>query len=823
MTLLASDTADDFKTLSLVYSGGTEALSETNLSKVVKTGEETPEATPVNGVTVSSISTHTVSLDAENSYKNVLYAVENTPTKITLGEMAWGKGRDLEGAYSFNDTVTIDATHLTFTGVATTALKKGESAALVTNATGITTENEVAQPTTDAGKTVAVDYTDAAGIKFNATASGHVAAAADAVNYVVDGVAVNSVNLAGWNGTTSSVPDGWTAGANGVTQETEGSVTPETEDPVGGSLMVETDGMTVPELEAGKHMDILQADAAGFFAGAAINGANAYKMEAFTESDQAKSVTLAGFQGKGVTLNEEKNHLIYAADTKYVDTVTLGAVNWKKDAELFDGSNAGYSYDDVNALGTDKFNVSYASPKEVSAGDTMTLLKANNTLKLSTESEKTNSYSYQPVTGVTVDANITGKLTAKGGAVTYTIAKNQASKLTFGNVDWQESSALMRRPSNITFNGADVDTSNIHFKNIESLEANKKMTLVSEFGDSVGVITGSKYMVGTAYEGKGTAKLEGSDLIFLTLTEAGGDGPHLAEQTHGTVMTMEAGLAMLAAGNDFIMKAQEGLQNTSVYASLGGGTSRYKTGSHVNANTWNAIVAVGGKKGFEAGTLNLGVFAEYGEGNYKLHGSNVGGHGDAHYAGSGLLAKWTDPSNWYTEAGIRLGRLSNDANGILHDGAGRRYGYDKHTTYYGAHIGIGKVIEVDKGRSLDVYGKYFYTNYDGMNFHAGDDRYKLDDVTSSVVRTGLRFASTDKTWNWYGGLAYEYEFDGEARGKVNGDSVKSADIQGSSLRGEFGLKMDSTDTCPWKADIGVYGYTGKHRGVGGSVTIGYSF
>ena len=37
------------------------------------------------------------------------------------------------------------------------------------------------------------------------------------------------------------------------------------------------------------------------------------------------------------------------------------------------------------------------------------------------------------------------------------------------------------------------------------------------------------------------------------------------------------------------------------------------------------------------------------------------------------------------------------------------------------------------------------------------------------------------------------------------------------------MKMDSTDTCPWKADIGVYGYTGKHRGVGGSVTIGYSF
>ena len=206
MTLLASDTADDFKTLSLIYSGGTEALSETNRSKVVKTGEETTEAAPVNGVTVSSVNTHTVSLDAENSYKNVLYAVESVPTKLTLGEMAWGTGRDLAGKYTFDDTIPIDAANLTFTGAATTALKKNYSATLVSNATGITADNEVAQPTGDAGKTVAVDYTDAAGIHFAATANGHVAAVKDAVNYMVDGVAVNSVNLAGWNGTTSAVP-----------------------------------------------------------------------------------------------------------------------------------------------------------------------------------------------------------------------------------------------------------------------------------------------------------------------------------------------------------------------------------------------------------------------------------------------------------------------------------------------------------------------------------------------------------------------------------------------------------------------------------------
>ena len=479
-----------------------------------------------------------------------------------------------------------------------------------------------------------------------------------------------------------------------------------------------------------------------------------------------------------------------------------------------------YNYSGVESL-DGSLAVAYDgnTGKEAAEGQTMTLLKANASLKdIDTGSDTTSNYSYED-SGVTVEATITGQLAAKGGAVTYTVAKNQADRISFGNVDWKDSGTLLVRPDNISFNGAAVDTSNIYFTNRQALEANQQMTLVSNFDGKPGALTGTTYKVGTAYVGEGHAEFEDGNLYFMTDTGAG----RLSDETHAPVMTMAAGLAMLAAGNDFIMKAEEGLKDTSVYVSVGGATSRYKTGSHVNTNTKNIIAAVGGKKGFEAGTLGVGVFAEYGEGNYKLHGSNTGGHGEGHYAGGGLLAKWTDPSNWYTEASIRLGRLSNDAKNILHDGAGRGYGYDKHTTYYGAHLGVGKVFEVDKGRSLDVYGKYFYTNYDGMNFTASGDRYKLDDVTSSIVRTGLRYASSDQRWNWYGGLAYEYEFDGEAKGKVNGDSVKSADLQGSSLRGEFGLKMDSTDTCPWKADIGVYGYTGKHRGVGGSVTVGYSF
>ena len=101
--------------------------------------------------------------------------------------------------------------------------------------------------------------------------------------------------------------------------------------------------------------------------------------------------------------------------------------------------------------------------------------------------------------------------------------------------------------------------------------------------------------------------------------------------------------------------------------------------------------------------------------------------------------------------------------------------------------------------------------------------YNLDSVKSSILRIGARYGTTDKKWNWYGGLAYEYEFDGEAEGVVNGVAIRTASIKGSSVRGEIGLRMNATDKNPWQTDISLYGYGGKHRGFGGNVNVAYMF
>ena len=58
-------------------------------------------------------------------------------------------------------------------------------------------------------------------------------------------------------------------------------------------------------------------------------------------------------------------------------------------------------------------------------------------------------------------------------------------------------------------------------------------------------------------------------------------------------------------------------------------------------------------------------------------------------------------------------------------------------------------------------------------------------------------------------------------GKGGGAVVGGA--KGRRVRGELGLRMDATKDNPWKADISIYGYGGKHRGFGGNVSVAYTF
>ena len=378
-------------------------------------------------------------------------------------------------------------------------------------------------------------------------------------------------------------------------------------------------------------------------------------------------------------------------------------------------------------------------------------------------------------------------------------------------------------------NNPTIDTRGITFTGVDALNAGQKTILIQNNMTNYPAekILSGKYKVGTTLEGLGTASISDDDLIY---TIDKGTKMEAQEQTHNTVMGATASMAALSAGNDFVGAATEGLAmagNTgtdgmATYANMGGGSMRQETGSHVTSHLWNAILALGHQNEKKSGTTEYGAFFEYGTGNYTTFNGDIRGDGSMHYTGGGFLGKWTSPKKDYFEGSIRFGRVNDDATNVLTDAAGNTYGYHTKANYYGFHVGYGKVFDYSGGRSLDVYGKFFYNHRNGVSFDAGG-HYDLDAINSQILRLGARYSmKTSDQWKWYGGLAYEYEFGGEATGTADGVAIRGASTKGGSLRAEVGATITQADS-PWTVDLNLTAFAGKKRGLTGGVGLKYNF
>ncbi len=266
----------------------------------------------------------------------------------------------------------------------------------------------------------------------------------------------------------------------------------------------------------------------------------------------------------------------------------------------------------------------------------------------------------------------------------------------------------------------------------------------------------------------------------------------------------------------------------STFAKLGGGSIRQETGSHVNVNTWNAILALGRKNEKEKSSFEYGAFFEYGSGNFTTHDDGRRGDGSTRYTGGGVLAKWTAKHGFYVEGSLRAGNIHDDARNVLRDvRTDEPHSYETDAGYFGAHIGIGKEIELPDGNVLDVYGKYFHNRRNGVSFDAGANHYDLGAVTSSILRVGACYVMKREKWNFYGGLSYEHEFDGKAAGTVSAGGaeaeIRGADIGGGSFRAELGATMKPSKDSPWSLDLNLAGFAGKKQGFSGGVSVAWTF
>jgi hypothetical protein len=302
-----------------------------------------------------------------------------------------------------------------------------------------------------------------------------------------------------------------------------------------------------------------------------------------------------------------------------------------------------------------------------------------------------------------------------------------------------------------------------------------------------------------------------------------------------------AGAALVNQGGDlaadkgiaFAVSSARAAHGLASFSAVGGGKSRYDTGSHVDVEGLSFLTGLSWGLDLNPGRLTLGAFFEGGAGDYDSHNSfsntaSVKGSGDTDYLGGGILGRFdfsdTGSGHFYAEASGRMGRVESDfSSGDLRDTFGVKADYDTDSLYYGVHLGAGYVWSISDSATLDLYGKYLWTRREGdsVTLPTGDP-VKFDDVDSHRLRGGARLAYAVNDWfRPYIGAAYEHEFDGEAEASTYGYSIPSPDLKGGTGIGEIGLTFLSSAGI--SVDLGVQGYTGIREGVSGTLQLKFEF
>ncbi len=261
------------------------------------------------------------------------------------------------------------------------------------------------------------------------------------------------------------------------------------------------------------------------------------------------------------------------------------------------------------------------------------------------------------------------------------------------------------------------------------------------------------------------------------------------------------------------------------YLVVGGHDLRADTGSYVDTYGLNANLGFV-KRTYQKGyTDTLMPFLEYGNGNYTSHlDDGARGDGNQRYIGAGLLARRDLTSGIHYEALIHAGRTNGDFHGQI----GKHFAsYDTSAPYISAMVGAGKIIKKNTS-SVDYYGKVFWTHLgsDSVQMHSdlGTSQYNFDSINSYRTRLGFRWTKdVSPTTSYYAGLAWNYEFGGDAQVCYGTFETPTAGVKGSSGLLELGWQSKIDKDHDWGADVRVTGWAGVQRGVTYSATVSRAF
>ena len=364
------------------------------------------------------------------------------------------------------------------------------------------------------------------------------------------------------------------------------------------------------------------------------------------------------------------------------------------------------------------------------------------------------------------NANLYGSYNAHGTGNTLTIdgwsdstqSVQNFNDIAFKNISWDYDGTVLT----ITAGSAD-DLKNTNIKTINiaggsNINVGKSMTLIDGNISSIGDVTDT-FTAGVALEGTGTTSVDNEGNVSFTVNNL-----KASSQAVSAAQSRAASAAFVNQGTDLISDSLDTISRDDNYgvktfAAVHGNRSKYDVADDIKINGWSTIVGVGNADKFDNGSeFSWGVFYENGSGNYRTYNSfnneYFRGDGSMVYNGGGIAARYENKNGVYTEGSLRAGMLKNELDNAMHDVNGS-YGYETESAYYGAHIGVGKVISLSDSSDLDVYGKFFHTYTEGDSVTIADDKFDFDSITSDRLRVGARITSNkENKFSTYYGLAY---------------------------------------------------------------------
>ena len=409
------------------------------------------------------------------------------------------------------------------------------------------------------------------------------------------------------------------------------------------------------------------------------------------------------------------------------------------------------------------------------------------------------------------------------------------SDIDFNSIDWNNGGTVLNITSNAETDAlanTNINLNNLNFAGGTKFNEGESMTFVNgtDLGiDEAKVNVTDKFTAGVSIEGTGMAEVASDgNSIKYTLTKV----KHL-DQIDLVAENRAVAAAFINQGTDLISDSldvisRDGNYSVKTFAAVHGNRSKYDVNSDLKINGWSTIVGVGSETEHNGGDFSWGVFYENGSGNYRtfneFNNEFFRGDGSLVYNGGGIAARYENAHGVYTEGSLRAGMLKSEMDNALRDGSGNYYGYDSESAYYGAHIGVGKIISLSESSDLDVYGKFFHTYTEGDSFTVDKDKFEFDSITSDRLRIGAR-VTTNKAnaFSTYYGLAYEYEFNGDADMRAQNLKAPTQSLQGSSYMAEVGFNYQPTPDSPWSFDLNMRGYAGEREGATFNVQATYTF